>query len=80
MYHCITNFQMLPAARTASPLTVKPDMQSNGVIKTQLTEKDVSRLWANDDLKYKKLVTPKPEVCHSRLFINQQTRPFRDIF
>ncbi len=51
-------------SRTSSPLTVKPDVRSNGVIPTQLTEKDVSRLWANDDLKYKKLVTPKPEVCH----------------
>ena len=49
-------------ASTTSGLPIKPTTTNNGVIKTQLTEKDVSRLWVNDDIKLKKLITPQPQV------------------
>ena len=43
-------------------LPTTPTTTNNGVIKAQLTEKDVSRLWVNDDIKLKKLISQQPQV------------------
>ena len=76
----LQNRVIQPIKRAGSPLTVNaisntisnasrakagtPPPATNGVIKTQLSEKDVSRLWANDEIKFKKLVRPTVSVFY----------------
>ena len=50
--------QPVPSLSTAVPVPqhpVKQEKADNGMVKTKLTSKDVSRLWANDDLKLKNI-------------------------
>ncbi len=54
--------QTVLAAQQNSPVTSRSSSPSNGMIKTQLTDRDVSRLWANDDIKLKKFVNSTPKV------------------
>ena len=66
----LTPQHMLGPQRTATP---PPSSQANGPLKTQVTDRDVLRLWANDDLKLKKLpmqAMPGVSTVHRKKYAN----------